>query len=197
MFIIGITGGTGAGKTTALRALGALGALALDADAVYHELLAGNAELNAELAARFPGAQSGGAVDRKLLAGIVWNDQTALLELNSIAHKYVGAEIDRRLSDWEAQGGAVAAIDAIALIESGIAGKCDIVVGVDAPVEARIKRIMRRDGIPREQAEMRVNAQKPAEFFREHCDYMLEGISSTSEEFEERCREFFIGVIPR
>ena len=191
MFIIGITGGTGSGKTTALRALESLGAIALDADAIYHELLTEKIELKAELEAEWSGISSGGAIDRKKLGEIVFNDPDALLKLNSITRKYVGAEIERRLADWEAQGGAVAAIDAISLIESGRAEKCDVVVGVTAPTEIRIKRIMDRDGITQKQAEMRVAAQKPPEFYRENCNHMLEGDCETSSEFKQECRAFF------
>ena len=195
MRIIGITGGTGAGKTSALRALETLGALVLDCDAIYHELLSNNAGLKSELGARFIGVLHDGMIDRKALGAIVFGDPDALLELNAITHKYVSAEIDKRIQDWQEKGGTVAAIDAIALIESGRAKKCDIVVGITAPPEARLSRIMQRDGITREQAEMRINAQKPDAFFTENCDFVLEGNYDTSAEFEVACKEFFARFI--
>jgi len=195
MFIIGITGGTGSGKTSALRALESLGALVLDCDAIYHELLLCSDELIAELGARYPGVKQGGAIDRKALGEIVFNDQNALLDLNKITHKYVSGEIEARLDRWQTQGGSIAAIDAIALIESGRAKKCDVVVGITAPAETRVTRIMRRDGITRGQAEMRINAQKPDEFFRDNCDHILEGTYDTSAQFEEKCKEFFAKIL--
>jgi len=195
MYIIGITGGTGAGKTSALRALETLGALVLDCDAIYHELLSDDATLKAELGARFAGVLRDGVIDRTALSEIVFNDSAALRDLGLITGKYVSADIERRITEWEASGGTVTAIDAILLIESGRVKKCDIVVGVTAPREMRIDRITRRDGISREQAEMRINAQKPDSFYMENCDLMLEGIYDTSGEFEGKCKEIFIELI--
>ena len=194
MFIIGITGGTGAGKTSALRALSDLGALVLDCDRLYHEILAENGDLKSELGDRFPGVQTDGAIDRKRLGEIVFADPSALSDLNAITHKYVGSEIERRLSEWESRGEKVAAIDAIALIDSGRNERCDVVVGVIAPVNARVTRIMRRDRITRRQALQRINAQKPDSFFRENCDFILENTFKTPGEFRKYCKEFFSGI---
>ena len=195
MFIIGITGGTGAGKTSALRALETLGALMIDCDALYHELLSSNEDLKAEIAAGFDGVLQNGEIDRKRLGEIVFTAPSALVALNAITHKYVGEEIERRLSVWESLGGEVAAIDAIALIESGRRDRCDITVGVSAPREARISRITRRDGITRAQAEQRINAQKPDSFYRENCGHILENPYESPDEFEEICKEYFSQLI--
>ena len=195
MYIIGITGGTGSGKTSALRALEALGALVLDCDAIYHELLAGDEALKSELGTRFDVVLHDETIDRTALSKIVFSDSTALHDLGLITNKYVGAEIERRINEWEASGGTVAAIDAILLIESGRAKKCDIVVGVTAPREMRINRIKKRDGITREQAEMRINAQKTDSFYEENCDFILEGIYESSKEFEDKCKAFFVKLI--
>ena len=195
MYIIGLTGGTGAGKTSALRVLDRLGALVLDCDALYHELLAEDEGLKAELESRFNGVLHDGSIDRKLLGSVVFSDPSALRDLNLITHKYIGGEIERRLTHWERHGGIVAAIDAIALIESGRGKTCNVVVGVIAPEKMRLKRIMGRDGITRESAMQRIKAQKPDSFFRENCDYILENGYSSAKEFEIECNEYFEGLL--
>ena len=85
---------------------------------------------------------------------------------------------------------ALAAIDAIGLIEGGIAGLCDCTVAITAPEEARIRRIMARDGICREYALSRIRAQKPDSWFAENCDYVLEN-SASQEDFQKKCIAFF------
>ena len=195
MYTIGITGGTGAGKTSALMALDRSGALVMDCDAIYHELLAESEGLRAELEARFHGVLHDGAIDRAMLGAIVFNDPAALRDLERITHTYIGDEMERRLAHWERHGGTVVAIDAIALIESGRGKSCDVVVGVVAPEDMRLTRIMKRDKITREQAMQRIGAQKPDSFFRENCDYILENTYDSAAEFEKECDIFFSGLI--
>ena len=91
MKIIGITGPTGAGKTTALGALRELGAWMIDADEVYHRLLEESAPLREALTARFGDIQDkSGKIDRKKLGNVVFGDPTALSDLNAITHRFIG-----------------------------------------------------------------------------------------------------------
>ena len=191
MTIIGITGTTGSGKTSALRALSALGALVLDCDRIYHELLQSSAAMLNELEGYFGDVVTGGKLDRKKLGAIVFSDPEALKKLNEITHKYVADEVKKRLSDWEKAGGTVAAIDAIGLVDGTLKNLCDFLVAVTAPEEVRLERIMARDGITREQAQKRISAQRPDSHFIERCDYVIESKYATPEEFEDKCREFF------
>ena len=192
--ILGITGGTGCGKTTALRTLEELGALIIDCDAVYHGLLMENKEMLAEIDSAFPGVVTGGVLDRKALGAVVFNDAEALARLNGITHSYVGREIDRLLESWALSGGRLAAIDAIELFGGNLARRCKATFAVLADRDKRIERIMARDGIPREYAALRVDAQKPDSYFEEKCDYILKN-NSTEEEFREKCRSKFLEVI--
>lgn len=197
MKIIGITGPTGAGKTTALHALTQLGAEIIDADAVYHHLLAHSQNLQQTLIAEFGEIRDGeGNIDRKKLGGIVFSDEQALEHLNQITHTFVGEEVARRIAQAEAEGKIGVAIDAIALVESGMGQKCQAIVAVLAPSELRIRRIMAREGISEAYARQRVSAQKDGAFFRANSTHVLENQAEESREnFEKRAAQWFATII--
>ena len=190
MKTVGITGPTGAGKTTALSVLNNLGGAVLDCDKLYHELLESDTAMVAEIENRFPGTTAGGSVDRKLLGSLVFNEPEALLDLNAITHRYIASEVARRLDSFASAGFPVTAIDAIALIESGIAKKCDDVVGILAIGDERIRRIVAREGIDREYAEKRVRAQKDDSYFRENCSIIIENDGDIAS-FRNKCSIVF------
>jgi len=167
--VIGITGGTGCGKTTLLKEIERLGGLILDCDAIYHKLLKSGGEMVFRLAERFPEAMEDTGLNRKKLGAIVFSDPAALADLNAITHGAVKTEVLRRLE--EAPG--LAAIDAIALFEGGLAELCDVTVAVTAPEEARVRRLMARDGISESYARARIAAQKKEDWFRQRCDHVL------------------------
>ena len=188
--ILGITGGTGCGKTTLLKEIEARGGLVLDCDAVYHELLTRDQELLNAIDNRFPGVVVDKKLERKKLGAIVFNDEAALRDLNAITHGAIKAEIVRRLSE----NPPLAAIDAIALFEGGLAELCHTTVAITAPREERIQRLMKRDGISAEYAENRINAQKSEAWFREMCDHTLHN-DGTQEEFQRKCSEFLDSIL--
>ena len=194
MKIIGITGGTGCGKTTALNELERRGALLIDCDAVYHRMLETDRPMLDEIEKYFPGAVIDGKLDRKALGAVVFTDEEALRDLNIITHRHINLEIRRILREHAMNGGTLAAIDAIELFSSGLAKRCTATIGVIADREVRIDRIMRRDGISREYAMMRVNAQRPNEYFIQKCSRVLEN-NGSQEEFIERCRKTFEEVL--
>ncbi|NMA37601.1 MAG: dephospho-CoA kinase, partial [Papillibacter sp.] len=149
-----------------------------------------------EIEARFNGTVTDGVLDRKKLGQIVFSDAAALNDLNEITHKYVTKEVDKILDAERAAGRRLAAIDAIALIESGRGKLCDLTAAVIAPFEDRVKRLMARDGVSEEYARLRISAQKSDNWYREHCDIILESSDSiTQEEFLKHCIERFSAFI--
>lgn len=183
--ILGITGGTGCGKTTLLKCIERCGGLILDCDAIYHRLLETDNALLSAIGTRFPGTVENGILQRKKLGAIVFSDEQALADLNAITHGAVKAEVLRLLASKP----PLAAIDAIALFEGGLAELCDVTVAVTAPAEDRVARLMARDSISEEYARKRIAAQHNDEWFRERCGYVLENIH-TKEHFEEKCLAF-------
>ena len=188
--LIGITGGSGCGKTTALRELEAFGALVLDCDAIYHELLESDDALLAELESAFPGTVRDGVLDRRALGRIVFADPEKLALLNRISHRYVKDEVDRRLRTFAMQGGSVAAVDAVELISAGLGERCAALVGILSDAEKRAARIMARDGIGREAALSRIKAQKPDSYYQTRCTHILFN-NADREQFASDCRQLF------
>ncbi len=183
--IIGITGGTGSGKSTLLHELKKLGALVLDCDKIYHELLSSSAELTNAIENRFPGTVVNGVLQRKKLGAIVFADEAALADLNRITHTAVKAEVLCRLGN-----APFAAIDAIGLFEGGLAELCDVTVAVTAPLENRIRRLMAREGIGEEYAQSRIAAQHSDDWFRQKCHHVLVN-DGDLETFQAKCLAFF------
>ena len=183
--IIGITGGTGCGKTTLLDHIRDAGGLILDCDAIYHELLHSDKAMLSAIESRFPGVVEDGQLNRKKLGAIVFADAAALKDLNRITHRAVKEEVLRRLEEQP----KLAAIDAIGLFEGELAELCDVTVAVTAPVEDRVRRLMARDGISEEYARSRIAAQKEEGWYRAHCDRVLEN-SADLHSYSSKCLDF-------
>lgn len=194
MKIIGVTGGTGTGKTTALDALERLGALVIDADALYHELCETCSPMLAEIQAAFPGVVEDGVLQRKKLGAIVFSSSERLAALQAITDRYINEAIDERLAQHAARGGRYAAVDAIDLVGTPLQEYFTATVGITAPVETRCERIMAREGIDREYAMLRIAAQKPDSFFEESCTACIRN-DGTREQFEQKCKEIFKDIL--
>lgn len=196
MTVLGITGPTGAGKTTLLREVEKLGGAVIDCDAVYHEMLKSDIPLQDMLEQEFGPLRDGtGAIDRKKLGSVVFGDPERLEALNAIAWKGITDRVRDILEDQREQGRALAAIDAIALVESPLKELCQLTVAVLAPPEVRVCRIMVREGISESYAWARVKAQRPDEYFIQNCDYTLVNDLPAAGEFAQRAREFLKEVL--
>ena len=188
--IVGITGPTGAGKTSALNAIQKLGGHVLDCDAIYHELLKTDPALRQALTDTFGEVFNESGLDRQKLGKIVFGDPAELQKLDDIIYRFLPRELERRMA---AYGMApIIAIDAINLIESGLYKLCRRTVGVLAPKEDRIKRIMARDNIGEEYARLRVEAQKEDSFYRNNCTDILMNTAETLSAFEEMAYATFL-----
>ncbi len=173
--LVGITGGSGCGKTSALDVFRRNGALVIDADALYHELLEENRALQDDLAEAFPAAVEDGKLNRRKLGPIVFSDPAALKRLNAISHRHIGIAIWERLRSYAMEGGSLAVLDAIELFGQGTQNlRFDLTIAITAPMDTRLARIMQRDGISEDEARKRLLAQHPQEYFMERCDISVQ-----------------------
>lgn len=182
MKVLGLCGQSGAGKTTALDTLVSLGATVCDSDRVSREVMSKDTPCTREVTEVF-GQEicRDGEIDRGALGRIVFNDREKLAVLTEITHRYIKAEIYRRMEEARQRGDGLFVIDAPLLFESGLDRDCDLTLAVVAQREKRIARIMARDGITRELAEKRLDSQIDETRLRELADEVIEN-NGTAEE---------------
>jgi dephospho-CoA kinase len=161
-FLIGLTGNIATGKSEVARMLAALGAVAIDADLVAHEVMRpGGAAYEAVVDAFGAGIlDAGGAIDRARLGAIVFRDAEALERLEAAVHPATIAEVDRRI---EGATEPVVVVEAIKLIEAGMHRGYDALWVLTAPRAIQITRLVASRGLSEEEAALRVDAQPPQE----------------------------------
>ena len=193
MTVIGLTGPTGSGKTTALRVLEGMGFMVIDCDALYYELLKTDGELRRRLVETFGNVfLPDGQLDRRTLGTIVFEDSGQLRRLNAIIYPAMDQAVAARIAACRGRG---VVIDALHLIESGLGRRCDVTVAITAPPQIRLRRIMERDGINESYAQKRIDAQKKDAYYRKHCSFLLENRAGSRAEFEALIREFFADIL--
>ena len=179
MRIIGLTGPTGAGKSTLCERFEALGIPCINTDDIYHSITSYPSPCVKELQTKFGDEiiDERGALDRVALAKLVFqgeNTEENISSLNAITHKYVWNETNSILTQYQNRGKKLAVIDAPALFSSKIfVDACDLIISVICDKEIRIQRITKRDGISREKVLARMAAQPSDEFFIENSDYYI------------------------
>lgn len=177
--VVGLTGNIGTGKSTVAAMLAGLGAEVIDADLVAHQAMRGGTPVHARIVDAFGPSilAADGEIDRRQLGIIVFSDPAALARLEAIVHPTTIEAIDRRIA---AACADVVVIEAIKLIESSLAKKCDSVWVTTCRREQQIERIMGARDLSRGEARQRVEAQSPQEDKVAHADVVIDNAGSLS-----------------
>jgi dephospho-CoA kinase len=183
MFVLGLTGSIGMGKSTAAAMFRAEGIAVHDADAVVHELYRGEAA--AAIEAAFPGTTRDGVVDRALFGARVLDDPAALARLEVIMHPLVAASRDAFLTEAEKKGARLVVLDVPLLFETGGDRRVDAVVLVTAPEAVQKQRVSRRPGMTPERLAVILARQMPDAEKRARAHFIID----TGGEFTATARQ--------
>ncbi len=172
MFVLGLTGSVGMGKSATAKFFAEEGTPVHDADAAVHRLYEGEATPLIEAA--FPGTTIGNKVDRDKLAKRVLGDPSAIEKLEGIVHPLVRSAEERFLSEAERRGAGVAVLDIPLLFETGGDKRCDAVVVVSAPVEMQRERVLARPGMTEQKFATILAKQMPDSEKRKRADFVVD-----------------------
>ncbi len=190
--VIGLTGNIATGKSTVAGMLADLGAATLDADAVAHRVMRAGTDVHAAIRAAFGDdiLAPDGEIDRRRLGAIVFGDPDALARLEAIVHPAVLAATARFIAASDAP---VVVLEAIKLIESGMAAGCASLWVTTCPPEQQIHRLMSGRGLTRAEAEQRVRAQPPKEEKIARADVVID-TSGTLAQTREQVRAAYAAL---
>lgn len=177
--IIGLTGNIGTGKSTVAKMLGELGAHVVDADKLAHQVMRSGTDVHRQIVGAFGRSilSQDGEIDRKRLGDIVFADPEALAQLEAIVHPATIELTDRRIRNAQAD---IVVVEAIKLIESGMADDCDSVWVTVCRPNQQVGRIVDQRGLSRAEAEQRVRAQPPQEEKITRADVVIDNGGSLS-----------------
>lgn len=193
--VIGLTGPTGAGKSTVASLLQKNGCAFVDADVLAREAVKKEgclAELKEAFGEDIVGAD--GALDRRLLAQRAFSTRENAELLNAITHPVIMADALKRIEQARKSEVKAVVLEAIMLFETGADRLCDATVAVTAPENSRLRRIMKRDGIPEDAARARMNNQHGAAYYEERADYLIDGTTPWSE-LPQKAGELLDGIL--
>lgn len=178
--VIGLTGQSGAGKTTVSKVFSENGFTIIDADIISRKVVRKGCPCLVELAEAFGSdiLLENGELDRKRLGGIVFSDSEKLRQLNGICYPYIIYEIIQSISKYAAEGARFILLDAPTLFESNADELCDLIISVTAKEFIRLERIIKRDNISPEAAHKRFNSQYSEQFFISHSDFVIKNNKS-------------------
>lgn len=199
VMVVGLTGQTGAGKSTVSKIFSANGFAVINADFVARKVVEKGSQCLDEISDFF-GTEildNDRSLNRKALAAIVFSDKTKLETLNTIIYPYITGEILRQIRVHSMKGEKLILLDAPTLFESRADDFCEIIISVLADADIREKRIINRDGLTAEQARKRMNSQLDEEFFRSHSDYIIQNngqldtVNEISREVSDKIRDYY------
>ena len=179
--VVGLTGQSGAGKTTISDAFRENGFEIINCDLVAREVTNADSECCKELAKLFPSCfDENYSLDRQKLGEIVFSDKNKLQMLNDTIYKLIDKKINATESEF-------VLLDAPTLFEAGADKLCSVIVSVVADFGIRLERITKRDGISAELAKKRFSSQHTMEFFKAHSDFVIENNGSVNDTFQKTC----------
>lgn len=194
--IVGLTGQTGAGKTTISEMFLENEFYIINADMIARIVMSKGMPCLNDVSKAFGNdiLNEDGELNRKKLADIIFSDKSQLERLNSITYPYIVEQIQKMIDSALTFCSNKILIDAPTLFESGCNRLCNKIVSVVSNKDLRIRRIIARDGLTKSQAENRINSQLSEEFFRIHSDYIIEN-NSTQEDLKIKTLDIISKII--
>lgn len=197
--VVGLTGQSGAGKTTVCKVFSESGFAIINADKISRMVMEKGTPCLAEVIECFGKSilNSDGSLDRQKLADIAFNDREKLKQLNAISHPYITTEILNMINKYGGEGRRYVLLDAPTLFESGADDFCDLIISVTAPEKLRTERIASRDGLTAEQIKERFSSQRTEAFFINHSDFIIKNHGTVTEliekvrEVAEKIKEYY------
>lgn len=203
VMVIGLTGQTGAGKSTVSKTFAANGFAIINADAIARLVVEKGTKCLDEIHDLFGNdvINTDGTLDRKALAAIVFSDHKKLEMLNSITYPYITGEILQQIRRHSVKGEKLILLDAPTLFESRADDFCELIISVVSDAEIREQRIINRDGLTPEQARKRMNSQYDEEFFIKHSDFIINNnqsidtVNEISKEVSDKIKDYYYNKI--
>ncbi len=202
VMVVGLTGQTGAGKSTVSKVFQANGFAVINADHVARNVVEKGSRCLAEIEDFFGRnvINPDGTLNRSALATIVFSDHSKLEMLNTITYPYITSSILKKIRMHASRDEKLILLDAPTLFESRADDFCEIIISVLADPDIRQTRIISRDGLTAEQAQKRMNSQLDEEFFGSHSDYIihnngdLDTVNEISKEVSDKIKDFWIST---
>lgn len=195
VLVVGITGPTGSGKSTLSLEFQKNGCELINVDILGRSCIERNSKCVEQLIEYFGKAiiLENGKLNRKKLAELAFSSREATDKLNEITHPLILKELKRRVTELKKKR-KIVIIDAALLLETGANKLCDYIIAVIAPRDLRLKRIMNRDNLTKQNAIMRIEAQKDDNFYKMNADYILKN-NLCHNELKEVARNLFLNLM--